>query len=151
MIEVSSEADIQCSAEMIFDVIIDFGGQERWLTKSSLFRGTGEISSNPVTLGTTYREPGPLGVRNGTVTELERPTKITFHQPMTMKLRFGTVDVTVRYTITPGAESTHVQRVVALEAPWSMKPFQPLLVHVSGVEGERTLLALKAYLDRLDR
>jgi hypothetical protein len=39
-----------------------------------------------VTLGTTYCEPGPFGARNGTVTEFERPTKITFRQPMTMKL-----------------------------------------------------------------
>jgi hypothetical protein len=86
MIEIPSEADIQCSAESIFDLIIDFRGQDRWLTKSSSFHGTTEISSDPVGLGTTYREPGPFGVRNGTVTELERPTKITFHQPMTMKL-----------------------------------------------------------------
>jgi hypothetical protein len=29
---------------------------------------------------------GPLGVRSGTVREFERPMRITFHQPMTMKL-----------------------------------------------------------------
>lgn len=70
-------------------MIIDFRGQDRWLTESSSFHDTSEISSNPVTLGTTYREPGPFGVRNGMVTEFERPTKITFHQPMTMKLHSG--------------------------------------------------------------
>jgi hypothetical protein len=95
MTDIPSEADIQCSAEKIFDVIIDFRGQDRWLTESSAFHGTSEISSNPVIIGTTYREPGPLGVRNGTVTEFERPTKLTFHQPMTMKLHAGTVDVTL--------------------------------------------------------
>jgi hypothetical protein len=47
MIEIPSEADIQCSAEKIFDVIIDFRGQDRWLTESSAFHGTTEISSNP--------------------------------------------------------------------------------------------------------
>ncbi len=36
---------------------------------------------------------GPLGVRSGTVMEFERPMRIMFHQPMTMKLRLGTVDV----------------------------------------------------------
>jgi hypothetical protein len=99
MIEIPSEADVRCSAEKIFDVIIDFRGQDRLLTRSSAFHGTTEISSDPVTLGTTYREPGPLGVRNGTVTEFERPTKITFHQPMTMKLHSGTVVVTMRYML----------------------------------------------------
>jgi hypothetical protein len=149
MTEIPSEAEILCSADEIFDLIIDFRGQDRWLTASSAYHGTGEISSNPVTLGTTYREPGPFGVRNGRVTEFERPTKITFHQPMTIKLHAGTVDVTMRYTLTPGAESTRVKRVVTLGVPWSLKLFQPLLVREFRLESGRTLLALKAYADKL--
>jgi uncharacterized protein YndB with AHSA1/START domain len=148
MTEIPSEADIRCPAERIFDLIIDFRGQDRWLTRSSAFHGTSEISSNPVTLGTTYREPGPFGVRNGTVTEFERPTKITFHQPMTMKLHSGTVDVVLRYTLTPAAESTHVRRVVTLGIPRSLKLVRPLLVRAFRVESGRTLLALKAYADK---
>jgi hypothetical protein len=35
MTEIPSEADIQCSAEKIFDVIIDFRGQDRWLIRHS--------------------------------------------------------------------------------------------------------------------
>lgn len=130
-------------------MIIDLRGQDRWLTESSAFHGTSDISSNPVTLGTTYREHGPFGVRNGTVTEFERPTRLTFHQPMTMKLHAGTVDVTLRYTLTPKAESTHVKRVVTLGVPWTLKLLQPLLVHAFRVESGRTLLALKAYADKL--
>ena len=150
MIEIASEADVQRSAEMIFAVIIDFRGQDRWLSKSSVFRGTTEISSNPVALGTTYREPGPAGVRNGTVAEFERPTKLTCRQPLTMPLHVGTVDVTLRYALTPtGSESTHVKRVVTLGVPWSLKLFQPLLVRAFRSESERTLLALKAYADTL--
>src|SRR5215472_9632969 len=149
MPELSAEADIRCPAEKIFDVIIDFRGQDRWLTPSSAYRGTLEVSSNPVTLGTTYREPGPFGVRHGEVTEFDRPTAITFHQPMTMILRWGTVDVTVRYTLTPGAGSTHVTRVVTLGIPWSLKLLRPLLVHAFRAESSRTLLALKVYIDSL--
>src|ERR1700730_13458150 len=149
MTEIPSEAEILCSADKIFDLIIDFRGQDRWLTKSSAYHRTGEISSNPVSLGTTYREPGPFGVRNGRVTEFERPTQITFHQPMTIKLHAGTVDVTMRYTLTPGAESTRVKRVVTLGVPWSLKLFQPLLVREFRLRGGRTLHALKAYADKL--
>ncbi|MGZ6308664.1 MAG: hypothetical protein ACXWP6_19605, partial [Ktedonobacterales bacterium] len=97
----------------------------------------------------TYREPGPLGVRNGTVTEFERPTKLTFHQPMTIKLRLGTIDVLLRYTFTPQAQSTHVKRVVTLGIPWSLKLVQPLLVRATRAESRRTLLALKTYADNL--
>lgn len=148
MIELSSEADVQRSAETIFDVIVDFRGQDRWLANSSVYRGTREISSDPVTLGTTYREPGPAGVRNGTVTELERPTRLTCHQPLTMPLHIATVDATLRYTLTPtGPESTHVERAVTLGIPWSLKLLQPLLVRTFRRESERTLLALKAYAE----
>jgi uncharacterized protein YndB with AHSA1/START domain len=133
-------------AEKIFDLIIDFRGQDRWLPRSSAFRGTTEISSDPVTLGTTYREPGPFGVRNGTVTEFERPSSITFHQPMTLRLHSGTVDVTLRYTLTPNAGSTRVSRVVTLGIPWSLL-LQPILVREFRRESGRTLLALKAYAD----
>ena len=147
MTEIQLEADIQCPTEKIFDVIIDFRGQDRWLAKSAGFRGTTDVSSNPVTLGTTYREPGPFGLRYGTVTEFERPTKITFHQPMAMALHSGTVDVTVRYTLAPTAQSTHAQRVVTLGIPWPLKLLQPLLVPIWRAEQRRTLLALKAYAE----
>ena len=149
MIDIPSEADVRCPAEKVFDLIIDFRGQDRWLPSSSAFHGTTEISSDPVTLGTTYREPGPFGVRNGTVTEFERPTKIAFHQPMTMRLHSGTVDVTLRYTLTPNAGSTHVSRVVTLGIPWSLRLLRPILVREFRSESGRALLALKAYADGL--
>jgi len=149
MTELRAEADVRCSAEKLFDMITDFRGQDRWLARSSAYHGTTEISSNPVTLGTTYREPGPFGVRHGTVTEFERPTKIAFHQPMSMILRWGTIDVTARYMLTPGAGTTHITRVVTLGIPWSLKVLQPLLVHAFRAESSRTLLALKVYADSL--
>ena len=149
---IPAEADICCPAEKIFDLIIDFRGQDRWLTMSSAFHGTTEISSDPVALGTTYTEPGPFGVRHGTVTEFERPVKITFHQPMTIRLHAGTVDVTLRYTLTPGPDGagvTHVARVVTITIPWQLKLVQPVLVRAFRTESTRTLVALKAYADTL--
>jgi uncharacterized protein YndB with AHSA1/START domain len=147
MTEIAAEAAVRSPAEKIFDLIIDFGGQDRWLTPSSAYRGTLEVSSDPVTLGTTYREPGPFGVRHGRVTEFERPTAITFHQPMTMRLHAGTVDVVLRYTLTPSDGVTRVRRVVTLGIPWSLKLAQPVLVRAFRTESSRTLLALKAYAD----
>ena len=102
-----------------------------------------------MTLGTTYREPGPFGVRHGRVTEFERPTAVTFHQPMTMRLHAGTVDVLMRYTLTLVDGGTRVRRVVTLGIPWSLKLVQPVLVRAFRTESSRTLLALKAYADTL--
>jgi hypothetical protein len=68
---------------------------------------------------------------------------------MTIKLQLGVVDVLLRYTLTPGAGSTHVRRVVTLGIPWSLKLVQPLIVRSFRVESRRTLLALKVYADQL--
>jgi uncharacterized protein YndB with AHSA1/START domain len=149
VIEIPAEADIRCAAGTIFDLITDFRGQDRWLTGSSAYHGTMEVSTDPVTLGTTYREPGPFGVRHGRVTEFERPTAITFHQPMTIRLHAGTVDVVMRYTLTPGDGSTRVKRLVTLGIPWSLKLLQPVLIREFRTESTRTLLALKAYAETL--
>ncbi len=149
MIELPSEAEINCPAERIFDLIIDFGGQDRWLPPSAAFHGTIDISSDPVTLGTTYREPGPFGVRNGTVTEFDRPGKITFHQPMSLRLQAGTIDVTLRYLLTAGTGSTHVTRTVTLGLPRSLALLRPVIVRQFRLESARTLQKLKEYAETL--
>ncbi|HEV2236111.1 MAG TPA: hypothetical protein VGR57_05550, partial [Ktedonobacterales bacterium] len=86
---------------------------------------------------------------HGRVTELERPTRITFHQPMTLILRLGTVDVLLSYTLTPQGASTHVRRVVSLGIPWWLRPLRPILVSQFRAESGRTLRALQAYADTL--
>jgi uncharacterized protein YndB with AHSA1/START domain len=148
-IELPCDADIRCSAETLFDLIVDLRGQDRWLGKSSAFRGTHEISDGPVELGTTYREPGPLGVRHGAVVEFRRPTDVAFHQPMTGRFHTGTIDVLMRYTLAPRPGSTHVHRVVTLDVPGRLKLLQPVLMRAFAHESRRTLLALKAYADTL--
>ncbi len=148
VVELPAEADIGCPAEVIFDLIVDLDGQGRWLGKSSAFRGTVGLSENPAKLGTTYREPGPLGVRNGTVTEYDRPTKVTFHQPMTLKMGLGVVDITMRYTLDPAAGGvTHVRRSVAVAVPSRLRLLQPMVVKATRHESGRTLAALKTYAE----
>ncbi|HEX4107552.1 MAG TPA: SRPBCC family protein [Solirubrobacteraceae bacterium] len=148
-IEIAAEQVIACSAERIFEVIVDLRGQDRWLSRSSSYRGTAEISANPATLGTTYREPGPLGVRNGTVTELEHPAAVTFHQPMMFRFGLGTADVLMRYALVPEGGSTRVRRTVRVTLPPALRLLRPVVVRAFRSESARTLRALKAYADQL--
>jgi uncharacterized protein YndB with AHSA1/START domain len=148
-VELPSEADIHCRAETIFDLIVDFDGQSQWLSMSSAYRGTKSASVGPAVLGTTYREPGPLGVRNGTVTEYERPNRVTFHQPMTITFGLGVVDITLRYRLTPNDRVTHVHRAVTITVPGRLRLVEPLIVLAFRRESGRTLKALKAYADAL--
>jgi uncharacterized protein YndB with AHSA1/START domain len=146
MIELVFEAEIDCTPETIFELISDLRGQDRWLAHSVWFRGTTDISSNPATLGTTYREPSPFGVRNGVVTEFDPPTKITFHQPTTSRLGLATIDAVVRYTLAPRAGSTRITRTLTLGFPWYLKPLQPVLRRAFRGENARTLRALTAQI-----
>jgi uncharacterized protein YndB with AHSA1/START domain len=143
MTEFTLEADIAAPPQKVFGLITDLGGQGRWLSRSSSFRGTTVLSDGPVALGTRYRESDPFGVRNGTVTEFEPPEKVTFHQPMTLRLHAGTVDVTVAYTLTPAAGSTHVTRTVTLGIPRSLRLVRPVLAGAFRKESTRTLHALR--------
>lgn len=148
MTQIRQEAEIAAPAERIFAAIVDFRGYDRWLTTSSVFEGITDISSDAIRLGTTWSEPGPNGVRHGTVTEFESPTRVTFRQPMTLRPRLlGVIDITVSLTLIPGPNSVHVRRVVTLGIPWTLKVVQPFVVRQFRLESGRTLLALKDFAE----
>jgi uncharacterized protein YndB with AHSA1/START domain len=151
MPELHIETDIRSTADSVFATLIDLRGYDRWLPKSSAFPGTTEVSSDPVAVGTTYVESSSAGVRRGTVTELQPPTLVTFHQPMTMKpALLGTIDIHVRYTLTKADEVVHLSRVVELTLPWQLKLMKALVLKQFRAESERTVNALKAFLEKAD-
>lgn len=68
---------------------------------------------------------------------------------MTLRLHAGTIDVTLRYVLTPHGDFTHVRRVVTIDVPRSLKLLAPVIVRSFRTESGRTLEALKAYADAL--
>lgn len=149
MVQIRQETEIDAPAEEIFAAIVDFHGYDRWLPTSSEFKGITEISTDPIALGTTWVEAGPNGVRHGTVTELEPPTRVTFHQPMTLKPSpLGIIDITVSLALTRRPTSVQVRREVTLCIPWLLKPLYPIVVRRFRVESGRTLRALKGFAER---
>src|SRR5271154_3342703 len=117
MIELHWEADIRASAERVFSLLAELRDYDRWLPRSSAFNGTNAISDGPIGVGTTYIEPGPLGVRHGKVTEFSPPTRLSFEQPMTMKLpALGVIGIRLFHRLTPGADHVHLLRALQLEA-----------------------------------
>ncbi|HEV8555965.1 MAG TPA: SRPBCC domain-containing protein [Actinophytocola sp.] len=148
MVELSFETEIHSSADTVFQLITDLRGYDRWLTSSAAYAGTTEISADPITAGTTYTESSPSGTRHGTVTELDPPNRVTFHQPMTMKPRsLGTIDIHVTYTLTPTPAGVHVARLVTLTLPWPLKPLQPFVLRQFRQESQRTIQALKSFTE----
>jgi uncharacterized protein YndB with AHSA1/START domain len=148
MVEIHKEIDVEATAEEVFDLIVDLRGYGRWLPHSSAYEGTAEISPGPMAAGTTYVESSSSGVRRGTIAEFERPTRVTFEQPMTLKPRLlGSIGIRVRYTLTPSAGSVHLDRLVTIEIPWHLMLIQPVIVRQFRTEIDRTLGAMKAFAE----
>jgi uncharacterized protein YndB with AHSA1/START domain len=148
MVEIHLQTEIAASPERVFDATADLRSYGQWLTREGPYGGTTEITPGPVALGTTYVEPERRGVRRGTVTEFERPVRVTFDQPMTLKPKLaGVIDITVRYTFTPSDAGVHVDRDMTLRLPWSLKLVQPMVVRQFRTESQRAMDALKAFVE----
>jgi uncharacterized protein YndB with AHSA1/START domain len=148
MVTIEQEIHVASAAATVFAAIIDLPGYSRWLATSKAYPGTTEISSDPITLGTTYVEATPTGIRHGIITELEAPTRVAFHQPMRMRPRFlGTIDITVRYTLIPAQSGVRLHRAVSLTLPVPLRLVRPFVVRQFRTEINRTMLALKAFVE----
>ena len=148
MVELKFESEIRASAERVFSLLADLRDYDRWLPRSSAFRGTAAISEGPVAAGTTYVEPGPLGTRHGTITRMDRPTRLAFEQPMTLKPRaLGVIGIKLFHTLTPRGPSVHLLRALEL-SPWGPVRFaMPFVVAMFRVENERMMRTLKTYAE----
>jgi len=58
-ITIHLEITIAAPRPRIFAVLTDLPSYSTWLPQSSTFKGTTEVSSTPVQLGTRYLKPGP--------------------------------------------------------------------------------------------
>ncbi|TDV56060.1 SRPBCC family protein [Actinophytocola oryzae] len=144
----SLTARIRGTAERTFDVITDLRGYGRWLDTSADYTGTIDITDGPVRVGTEYVERSGLGVRRGVVTAMRSPETVTFHQPMTLRPRLlGVIDSAVTYTLTESADTVTLQRDIEITLPPALKPFAPVVVARYRKESERTLHALKNFIE----
>ena len=150
MIELRWEADIRASAERVFSLLAELRDYDRWLPRSSSFKGTNNISEGPIGVGTTYIEPGPFGVRHGKVTEFVPPTRLSFEQPMTMKPQaLGVVGIRLSHTLTPGVDSVHLLRALQIEPQGPVKFALPFVMLAFRAENARMIKTLKAFAENV--
>jgi uncharacterized protein YndB with AHSA1/START domain len=148
MVELKFEAEISASAERVFSLLADLRDYDRWLPKSSAFHGTVAISEGPVAVGTTYVEPGPLGTRHGAITQMDRPTRLAFEQPMTLKPRaLGVIGIKLFHTLTPSGPSVHLLRALELSPRGPVRLATPFVVAMFRIENERMMRTLKTYAE----
>lgn len=149
MTAIERHVDIAASPEVVFDLICDLHGYDRWLPSVGDYEGTSEISPPPVAVGTTYVEQSRHGVRHGIVIALARPDVVAFRQPMTLRPRLaGTIDSTVTMSVSATAVGARVTRTVELGIPRRLAFLRSGVVGRYARESERMLAALKAAAER---
>ena len=149
MPQIERHVDIEATPEAVFDLICDLHAYDRWLPSAGDYDGTSEISPPPVTVGTTYVEHSPRGIRRGVVIGLDRPRMVAFRQPMTLRPHLaGTIDSTVIMSIERRGRGSRVTRTVAIGRPRRLSAVRSLVVGRYVRESERMLNALKAFAER---
>lgn len=149
MIEMKWEIHIDAPAELVFSLLAELRDYDRWLPRSQAFHGTLQISEGPIAEGTTYVEPGPFGTRHGRLTELVRPTRLCFEQPMTMKPRLmGVIGIKLLHTITPASRGVELERLLQLSPRGPVKLVMPFVRRAFRIENDRMMKALKEFAER---
>lgn len=148
MVELRWETDIHASIERVFSLLSELRDYGRWLPTSRSYRGTTTLSDGPIAKGTTYVEQAPLGIRHGTVTEFDRPTRLNFEQPMTMNPPIlGTIDIRVFHTLTPGDGCVRLQRTVQISPRGPIGLAMPLAIRTFRNENDRIMKNLKSFAE----
>ena len=151
MPDLSFEIEIAARADTVFALLADLRGYDTWLPRSRAFHGTSSISDGPITVGTSYIEQSPFGTRRGRVTAFERPFRLDFVQPMTLRpAALGMVDISVYHELTSRKEATVVKRNVLLEAKGAVRMFMPIVTRAFLDENRRMLQQLKLTAERAD-
>jgi uncharacterized protein YndB with AHSA1/START domain len=143
------EITIAAPLPKVFATLVDLESYPAWLPQSTVFKGTTQVSSSPVKLGTTYLEPGPAGLRKGEVVEFEAPWKVTFHQPMSLKPYFLglVIDVQVKMVLREEEGMTVLERDVLLEYPSFLWPFKTVIDREFKRESWRFIELLKRHVE----
>jgi uncharacterized protein YndB with AHSA1/START domain len=141
---------INGSPETVFDLVADMPNYGKWLTDSSAFGGTVDVTPYPVRLGTTYVDAGPIQ-KPGSVTEYDRPRHISFHHTVQLRRSFlnTDIDARIRYALDPKNGGTFVNRrlVLTFNLHGASYPTLPVLLYGFRKENNRTLAALKRYVE----
>jgi uncharacterized protein YndB with AHSA1/START domain len=152
MAKISYTIDINAPSQKVFDVITDLQSYAQWLPDSTAFKGTTEVSESPVKLGTTYIEASPSGIRNGKVIEFSPPSKVVFHQPMTLNPASDGVVVDIKVEVILKEQRkgvATVERNVYLGLPESLLPLKEAFDKGASEEGVRTMNLLKERVESL--
>ena len=137
---------------VVFALLSDLPNYVCWLPRSAAFAETTDVEPYPVQVGTRYHDGKPDEPGSdwwGTVTGMQPPGSLDFHQTIPVSQLKATVDVQIHYSFEPEDDGTHVTRwqVLDITMPLVFRPLRRLIIRSFDEEIVRTLAAVKQYAE----
>ena len=128
---------------VVYEALTSLGQLRARLDTSSTYRGTVEVSDDPVHVGSTYVDRTSIGRLHGEVLEVEPNRRVVFRQ--------GTggnhLDIRITYEHEPTATGTRLVRTGVITTRGLLALLHPVVVSATRAENRRTMTALKASLE----
>lgn len=145
-------ATIAAPQHLLFDLLSDLLGYDRWLPSSGQFGGTTDVEPYPVQFRSRYHDgrPGEPGKDWwGTVTGFQRSGSIDFQHTIAVRQLHASVDVHIHYSLEPAESGTVVSRWLVLDVsmPAAVRPLRPAITARFDKENRRTMAALRQYAE----
>lgn len=127
----------------VFAALTHLGSLRGRIGPSSTYRGTVEVSHDPLVAGSTYVDRTPIGRLRGEVLELAPDRRVVFRQATDG----GTLAVRITYEVEPRATGTRLVRTGEITTRGVLGLIHPIVVWSTRGENRRTMKALKASLE----
>ncbi|WP_431277167.1 SRPBCC family protein [Leifsonia poae] len=143
MVQFTNEIDIGAPVQDVYDALRAIDAYPTWLRHSTVYRGTkaGKPSGHPES---TYEDHTTVGRMPGELVEDVPFHTLRFHQAKPS----GSLDARIRYTVDVTESGTHLTRVGEMTTHGMLRMMQPVLIRMAAMESERTLKALKLYVEQ---
>jgi uncharacterized protein YndB with AHSA1/START domain len=136
-------ADIARPPAVVFDALTRLGQLQGRIASSSTYRGTADVSDDPVRVGSTYVDRTPIGRLRGEVLTLEQDRRVVFRQATAG----GDLDVRITYDLEPTSNGTRLVRTGEITTRRWLAFVHPIVVWTTGAENRRTMDRLQTSLE----
>jgi uncharacterized protein YndB with AHSA1/START domain len=140
---VTLDNDIARPPAVVYDALTRLGQLQGHIESSSTYRGTVDVSDDPVRVGSTYVDRTPIGRLRGEVLALEEERRVAFRQATAR----GDLDVKITYDLAPTPTGTRLVRTGEITTRRWLALVHPIVVWSTRTENRRTMDRLKDSLE----
>lgn len=137
------DLDIARPPSVVYDALTHLGRLRGRIGTSTTYRGTHDVSHEPVQVGSTYEDQTPIGRFRGEVLVLE-PAHLAVFRQATPR---DDIAVRITYQLEATATGTHLRRTGVITTRGRFALVHPIVVFATKRENGRTMNELKASLE----